>query len=79
MIILFNHWLQFESFFFFIDAFNDEIDKVRLNAIYTLQYLCQLRQVILLKEQMDIVVSVLFDTNDLVRNAVKHVIWYVFL
>lgn len=57
---------------FLVDMFNDEIESVRLNSIYSLIKICE--QVDLREEQLDTVLNVLNDFNWEIRESVRELL-----
>ena len=57
---------------FLVDMLNDEIEGIRLNAIYSLRKIC--RHIVFREDQLDTVLSIVDDANHVVREGVHELL-----
>ena len=66
-----------QSLDFLVDMFNDEIERVRLNAIHSLRKVS--RHVVLREDQLETILGVLDDSSWEIREAVRELLSFCHL
>lgn len=60
-----------DSIEFVVDVFNDEIDKVRMNSVYSLHQICQKHNISLNDDHLEVILNILDDKTVSLRNCAQ--------